>query len=47
MSSYGYLYVTASAKELKFEFWPLSDSGHSLPYDPILIDLNTHILSRG
>jgi hypothetical protein len=47
MSSYGYLYVTASAQKLKFEFWPLSDSGHSQSYDPILIDLNTHILSPG
>ena len=47
MASYGYLYVTASPKELKFEFWPLSDSGHSQPYDPFTVDLNTHILTRG
>src|SRR5258708_2690600 len=47
MASYGYLYVTASPKELKFEFWPLSDSGHSQPYDPFTVDLNTHVLTRG
>src|SRR5258708_6111680 len=33
MASYGYLYVTASEKDLKFEFWPLSYSSHSHPYD--------------
>ncbi len=47
MASYGYLYVTASQKELKFEFWPLSDSGHSQPYDPFTVDLSTHVLTRG
>jgi Calcineurin-like phosphoesterase len=47
MSSYGYLYVTASAEALKFEFWPLADSGHSQPFDSISVDLKTHVLSRG
>jgi Calcineurin-like phosphoesterase len=47
MQSYGYLYVTASAKELKFEFWPLSDSSHSQPYDPFTVDRSTHVLMRG
>ena len=47
LASYGYLYVTASAKNLKFEFWPLSDSSHSQPYDPFTVDLSTHVLTRG
>jgi len=47
MASYGYLYVTVSQKELKFEFWPLSDSAHSQPYDPLTVDLSTHVLTRG
>jgi hypothetical protein len=47
MKSYGYLYVTASAQKLKFEFWPLSDSGHSQSYDPFTVDLRTHILTPG
>ena len=47
MASYGYLYVTASAKELKFEFWPLSETSHTQPFDPITIDLSTHVLTRG
>jgi hypothetical protein len=47
IASYGYLYVTGSARELKFEFWPLSDVNHSQPYDPFTVDLTTHILTRG
>jgi hypothetical protein len=47
MASYGYLYVTASTKELKFEFWPLSEASHTQPFDPITIDLSTHVLTRG
>ncbi len=47
MASYGYLYVTASEKDLKFEFWPLSDSSHSQPYDVFTVDLSTHVLTRG
>lgn len=47
MASYGYLYVTASAKELKFEFWPLSESTHTQPFDPFTIDLSSHVLTRG
>jgi hypothetical protein len=47
MASYGYLYVTASAKELKFEFWPLTDSSHSQPYDPFTVDLASHVVIRG
>jgi 3',5'-cyclic AMP phosphodiesterase CpdA len=47
IASYGYLYVTASAKELKFEFWPLTDGHHVQPYDPFTVDLGTHILTRG
>jgi Calcineurin-like phosphoesterase len=47
MASYGYLYVTASIKDLKFEFWPLADSSHTQPYDPFTVDLSTHVLTRG
>jgi hypothetical protein len=47
VSSYGYLYVTVSAKEMKFEFWPLADASHSKPYDPFTIDLKTHVLKPG
>jgi hypothetical protein len=47
LQSYGYLYVTASAKELKFEFWPLSNGGQSQLYDPFIVDLTTHLVTRG
>jgi hypothetical protein len=48
VASYGYLYVTASAKTLKFRFWPLSDGGHAQqPFDPITVDLIDHVVSRG
>lgn len=47
MASYGYLYVTASRAQLRFEFWPLADSNHSQPYDPFSVDLSTHVLTRG
>jgi hypothetical protein len=47
MASYGYLYVTASPKVLRFEFWPLSDDGHSQAYDPITVDLTAHTVNRG
>lgn len=46
IASYGYLYVTASSKELKFEFWALGE-GHTQPYDPFTVDLKTNVLSRG
>ena len=47
MGSYGYLYVTASLKELKFEFWPLVEGGHAQAYDPFAVDLNSHLINRG
>ena len=47
MAKHGYLYVTASAKELKFEFWPSADGGHSQAYDLFTIDLGTHVVTRG
>lgn len=46
IASLGYLYVTASAQQLKFEFWQLGDE-HTKPYDPFTIDLTTHLLTRG
>jgi hypothetical protein len=47
MASYGYLYVTASPKVLKFDFWPLADGGHAQPFDSFSVDLTTHVVSRG
>jgi hypothetical protein len=46
ISSLGYLYVTASAQQLKFEFWQLGNV-HTQPFDPFTIDLTTHVLTRG
>jgi hypothetical protein len=46
LSSLGYVYVTASAHQLKFEFWRFGNE-HADPFDPITIDLATHILTRG
>jgi hypothetical protein len=46
LESLGYLYVTVSAKQLKFEFWPLANS-HNQPFDPITVDLTTHVVTRG
>ncbi len=47
IASYGYLYVTASARELKFEFWRTADGSPSQPYDPFTVDLGTHTVRRG
>ncbi len=38
VSSLGYLFVTVSAKQLKFEFWQLG-SQHTVPFDPLTIDI--------
>jgi hypothetical protein len=46
LASLGYLYVTASAKQLKFEFWRLGNE-HTEPFDPFTVDLATHTLTRG
>ncbi|WP_246691077.1 hypothetical protein [Mesorhizobium sp. CU2] len=46
LASYGCLYVTASANNLKFEFWPLADGERNQAYDPIAVDLATHVVSR-
>jgi hypothetical protein len=47
MASYGYLYVTASPHNLKFEFWPHAAGGQADSFDPIVVDLNTHVVNRG
>jgi hypothetical protein len=47
MSSYGYLYITASPHNLKFEFWPHSDDEHAGAFDPIVVDLDTHVVNHG
>ncbi len=38
VSSLGYLFVTVSAKQMKFEFWQLG-SQHTTPFDPFPIPL--------
>ncbi len=38
VSSLGYLFVTVSAQQMKFEFWQLG-SQHTTPYDPLTIPL--------
>jgi hypothetical protein len=43
MKSLGYLFVTASASQLKTEFWPLGQQGS--PFDPVTIDLAKYIIS--
>jgi len=43
LASLGYLYCTASARQLKFEFWRLGNE-HTSPHDPLTLDLATHTL---
>lgn len=42
-SSYGYLYVTLSDKQLKAEFWQLGPQ-HTKAYDTVTVDLAKHIV---
>jgi hypothetical protein len=44
ISAYGYLFVTASAKQISVEFWQLGDQ-HNEPFDPLTIDLATHTVT--
>jgi calcineurin-like phosphoesterase family protein len=44
LSSLGYLFVTASAKRITVEFWPLANPP-TTPFDPLTIDLATHLVS--
>jgi hypothetical protein len=39
-ASYGYLFVTVSSRQMKFEFWPLG-SDHTTAFDPFTMDLET------
>ena len=41
MSSLGYLFVTAPAKQITVQFWQLG-SQHTKPFDQLTIDLATH-----
>ena len=43
LASYGYLFASASAHQLKFDFWQLG-AEHTTAYDPITLDLDTHIV---
>jgi hypothetical protein len=44
ISSYGYLYVTLSAKQLKAEFWELGQQ-QTKASDTVTVDLEKHIVS--
>jgi Calcineurin-like phosphoesterase len=44
MASLGYLFVTASKTELKFEFWQ-HGSEHTKPFDPFTVHLASHTIS--
>jgi hypothetical protein len=44
ISTYGYLFVTASAKQLSVQFWQLGDQ-HTKPFDPLTINLITHTVT--
>jgi hypothetical protein len=44
ISSLGYLFVTASAKQITVQFWQLG-SQHIKPFDPLNIDLTTHTVT--
>jgi hypothetical protein len=39
----GYLFVTVSATQFKTEFWQMGQE-HTTPFDPLTLDLNTHLL---
>jgi hypothetical protein len=43
ISSLGYLFVTASAKQITVQFWQLGGQ-HTKPFDPLTIDLATHVV---
>lgn len=43
VSSYGYLFVTISAKQLKTEFWQLGQQ-HTKAFDTVTVDLTTHLV---
>lgn len=42
VSSYGYLYVTVTGKQLKSEFWQLGQQ-HTKAFDTVTVDLTTHV----
>jgi hypothetical protein len=42
VSSYGYLYVTISAQQLKTEFWQLGQQ-HTKAFDTVTVNLATHL----
>jgi hypothetical protein len=44
ISSLGYLFVTASVKQITVQFWQLG-SQHLKPFDPLTIDLVTHTVT--
>jgi hypothetical protein len=44
ISAYGYLFVTASPKQVVVQFWQLG-AEHTTPFDPLTIDLATHTVT--
>ena len=43
LQSLGYLFVTVSATHFKTEFWQMGQD-HTTPFDPLTVDLTTHVL---
>jgi hypothetical protein len=43
LQAMGYLFVTISATQLKTEFWQMGQE-HTNPFDPLTVDLKTHLL---
>ncbi len=43
LQAMGYLFVTVSATQFKTEFWQMGQE-HTTPFDPLTVDLNTHLL---
>jgi predicted phosphodiesterase len=44
VSSYGYLYVTVSSRQVKIEFWQLGQQ-HTRAFNTAILDLETHVVS--
>jgi len=44
LASYGYLYVTISAQQLKTEFWQLGQQ-HTKAFDTVTVNLATHLVN--
>ena len=43
LASLGYLFITVSSTQMKFEFWPFGVE-HTTAFDPFTVDLGTHAI---